>query len=189
MLNSIGLLSWLFSITLCSRCNANAKIIQKLESIGPMIIWSRFSLSPRTFLFHLILDLGVYGYSIFAIKSSHLKCSTLSSLEIMWNWKRKHATPVNLRRWDSGSLWRLFTTSRNSHISIARRADDALPSLLTLCFFTLLISLLIITVLTGFQELLCKFHFMSLFGKKYKITFFQDSIVEVLPCVDLSVAD
>ena len=188
MLNSIGLLSWLSSITIFSRCNTNANITHKLESIEPIIIWSGLSLYSRTFLLHLMLDLSVYKNSIFAVKSSHFKCSTSPSLAIMWNWKRKYATPVYLPRLYSGNLWHCYSTSRNSSISIVQHADDALPPLLTLCFFTLLMSSFITTDFVGFPELLCKSHFMSSLGIKDEIAFFEYSIVEDIPCVGLSVA-
>ena len=78
------------------------------------------------------------------------------------------------------NLWHLFTTSRNSDKSLARLANDALPSLLTYCFFTLLISSLIKTDFVGFPELLCKTDFMSLFGVKHEIVFFEYSTVKGL---------
>ena len=134
----------------------------RVGSIDPMIIWSRVSLN-------------IFTFEMFDVIQSR------NHVEL----KEKLIDPVSLPKWFADIILHLLTIFRNSGNSISCQAFDATPSFLTLCSFILFMNLCTATDFVGFLQLLSKSHFMSLFGIKYDIAFFENSIVDDLPCVGL----
>ena len=112
---------------------------------------------------HTILDLSINGNTKFVVAfkelNIYISCNHM-------NMEEKVSNSCSLTKMWLNNHLHLFTTTKNSYLYMAHYANDVLPSLLTSCFFTILISSFITWDFNKFPELFCKAHSMNLFGPK-----------------------